>query len=364
MIIEIYSGIANYTRLPSDGEGREPQTGDSMRGLQDLRELNIYEIQTVVTFKVDYKNVLGNRDTSRDGKRYKNVCGLSFSIPGNYQEQLILEEVDSLADCQGLTEIATLADGQVEFLIPPESLHREVDDLGKSKPRGYVTIFTPEAEGTPLYYKATVSLVPYRSPYISPYAYTDGASVEDGRLEDYLLEDTYVPFGGGYVIYDENGQLVADSEVDYQDRTEAIRSGLCGIAANMGNANLVAELNTAMMVMRRADAMGMREITIFYDNEQIAASAVGGLNRKRRSDAAQAYYKFLLKASKNLKNLRLIRLIHAEAHRDEIIGEESTFPGNWEADQRADALRDHVMADFHKHRSDYLVHMRWGTESE
>ena len=93
MIIEIYSGIANYTRLPSDGEGREPQTGDSMRGLQDLRELNIYEIQTVVTFKVDYKNVLGNRDTSRDGKRYKNVCGLSFSIPGNYQEQLILEEV-------------------------------------------------------------------------------------------------------------------------------------------------------------------------------------------------------------------------------------------------------------------------------
>ena len=86
-----------------------------MRGLQDLRESSIYEIQTVVTFKVDYKNVLGNRDTSRDGKRYKNVCGLSFSIPGNYQEQLILEEVDSLADCQGLTEITTLADGQVEM---------------------------------------------------------------------------------------------------------------------------------------------------------------------------------------------------------------------------------------------------------
>lgn len=129
-----------------------------------------------------------------------------------------------------------------------------------------------------------------------PYAFTDGSYNKDKKLSAY----------GGFLVTDHGSEIVLKGKTVDPEWTEM--------------RNVAGEVMGAMEAVRRAMAMGLERLTIFYDYTGVEAWATGYW--KANKPATREYRDFMRRAAEKLD----IRFVKVSAH--------TGIPGN----ERADAL--------------------------
>jgi ribonuclease HI len=134
-------------------------------------------------------------------------------------------------------------------------------------------------------------------------AFVDGSGGGDkGGIEHEL-------YGGAYLLYKPGETEPFATSWDYEK--DPIADGLMGITSQ-GAGNVNAEINAAIMAIRRADTLGYEYVRVYYDCEQIGGHAPGGAYKKHDSKISRKYVDFLL--GYKFTSIKKVEFVHVDGH--------------------------------------------------
>jgi ribonuclease HI len=301
---ELWQGLARYSRSLT-GSGK-------ILDSYDLKTIEDWKIRDIPQFTMA---VPGAADRMAMCRRNSNISGLQ-KVADIWREQKTTK-VRFYKICDDLSDIA--CDGT---------------------PIGYLAIKTQK--GDIVTYDFAVEKVPAINDSEGVIAFVDGSGGGDKGDIEYEL------YGGAYLLYrpGETEPFVSSDKFE----TDPIADGLMGITTQ-GAGNVNAEINAAIMAIRKADELGYRHIRVYYDCEQIGGHAPGGAYKKHESKISRKYVQFL--SDYDFKALNKIELVHVDGH----VG----VKPNEDVDLKAKCARDTVAVEYRTDeakRALYLEHSK------
>jgi ribonuclease HI len=313
--IELWQGLARY----SDNENLENRV--SLDGKSLGEAVKIYSMKTIEDWKID------------------RIPQFTLALPGAKDKMAMCRRTK---DVSGLQKVADIYREQKTTKLKFYKICEHFSEFScNGTPIGYLAI--TNQKGVITTYEFSLETVPMMANPEGVIAFVDGSG--GGRKTVFQNGVTYTLYGGAYLLFHPgNSTPFSTSEADEND---PIPNGLMGITAGVGN--VYAEINSAIMAIRRADSLGYQHLRLYYDCEQIGGHAPEGAFKKHDTKISKKYVEFL--DAYAFASLKTIELVHVDGH----VGVQPNEDVDQAAKRIRDAVADEFEADLQK-RALYLEH--------